>query len=35
MEFDCKPGTRMQFGELGLYEASEGRFYREKALSNP
>ncbi|WCM89212.1 hypothetical protein [Acidovorax sp. NCPPB 3576] len=35
MEFHCKPGTRMQFGELGLYEASEGRFYREKALSAP
>ncbi|GKT18863.1 hypothetical protein AVHY2522_20405 [Acidovorax sp. SUPP2522] len=35
MEFHCKPGTRMQFGEPGLYEASEGRFYREKALSPP
>lgn len=35
MDFECKPGTRMQFGELGLYEASEGRFYLEKALSAP
>ena len=32
MEFECKPGTRMQLGELGLYDASFGRFYRQEAL---
>ena len=32
MEFECKPGTRMQLGELGLYEASFGRLSRQQAL---
>lgn len=32
MRFECKPGTLMQFGELGLYEASLGRFYRRQAI---
>ena len=32
LDFQCSPGARMQWGELGLYEASLGRFYRAQAL---
>lgn len=33
LRFECSPGTLMQFEGMGLYQASAGRYFRQKALA--